>query len=952
MATFLIQAKIDPKQAVAGARIVKGSMVGLQRQANVLRGAMARAFGVIGLAAGIKTSIDLMADFSLAITTAAAVSTRDFKYMEGNMAALREEARKLGATTKFTATEAAEGMLYLARAGFTVSENLATARGALNLAQAGNIGLGRAADIVTNIMAGFSVEVDQASRFIDVVGKTANSANTNIQQLGDALKFAGPVAAAVGVEVEEAAAAVAALSDAGLQGTLAGTGFRRVLSELEAPSIKATKFLKHLGLSQQDVSVTTNGLVPVIEKLIKAGFDVGDALEFFGDRGGPAFQVIANAVKKGYIQQMTELNKKAKGSVDELAAAMDATLKGALWALKSAFESLILSIGELGAESKLQEYVRGLTEILRAAGRNIEQVSKYFRALAIVIGVVLAKKAIVFAIKMMTRLWAITKANPYAVLTLAIVAAAAALYEFSDQIKISEDSATTLRDVFTAAMEDIKGQMSVAGEFWGNVMTVMASDNAEGLSVVTSDFAIFIVSMVRTIDGGIGGFNALVIAFISVFEKIPAAAKDAVVTAINYWIEKLEIGINTINRKVNEVRAFFGQDPLNNMVNLERLKLDGEDLGLEDLAKQFSEILLAGTAEPGILENMVKGWVERANQIAKLRAIEAKKKSKDTEPDPIKLDPSLTATNKSFESLLFNLEEEARLLKMSSAERDTYNKLLKAEEQLGRSLEGTERDQLEIMYERVRAAKITSEVMEDLYGEEEKLIQMEGALRQMREDGVISLEKYRQAMEDVRYESLMLATGITEGEQRALISVKREIMDLATLTENTLVGAFHSAEDALVEFVSTGKANWHDLAQTIFAETSRIIIRMMLLKALGWHGGVGSSSGTTNFQGGLGSGGPGGLMEAQTGGSWKVGGAGGPDSQLVALRASPGERIDVTPPGETRKQDQSQPINETKIINVLDPKMAVNAMGTPAGGKVIMNFIEDNSGTIRRVLGG
>lgn len=945
MAVFLIRAKIDPSGAGAGAKVVKGHLIGLQRQANVLRGAFLRAFGVIGLATGIKSSIDLIADFSLAITTAGAISTRELGRMEGNIAALEKEARHLGATTKFTATEAAEGMLFLARAGFTVSENLQTAGKALKLAQAGNIDLGRAADIVTNIMAGFSEDVDQASRFIDVVAKTANSANTNIQQLGDALKFAGPIAAATGVEVEEASAAIAALSDAGLQGTLAGTGFRRVLSELEAPSIKATKFLRSLGLSQSDVRVSTNGLVPVIQKLVTAGFDVGDALEFFGDRGGPAFQVISNAVKEGYLEQMTGQLKRAKGTTDTIADAMDNTLKGALHAVRSAWEAFTLSIKDVGGETALTKFVRKIVAMIRFLAKHMQVVSKIAKTLAYILGVILAARAIMFLIRMIGKLWVVMAANPVAALIIAITAAAYALYQFSDQIKVTKDGSVTLRDVFSAIFSYIGKGLSVLAKFWQDIWSIMQGDAGDAMSWVQQDIAKGLNFIIKVVDFLIGGINGVITAFIFTFDKIPGAAADAIATAVNFWIEKFEALVNWTLRGVNKLKTALGGEEI---APIEFGRVAGEGLELEDLIKQMQLIIKDGI-ESTPVEDAMNNLLKEAERIAKNRP-------KKTIPEPEsalpKLNVDLTAVNKSFKVYLYNLEEEAMKLRMSEDARESYTRMIEAEEQLGRSLLKTDKDQIQTRLDLIYLSKVQGEVMQDILGPYIELAKQEKAITNLRKDGTITLRQYRDAMDEVRYQSLQLRKDIDAGEGRALISVKQDIMDLASLTENTLVGAFNSVETAITELVSTGEADFHRLAQTIFAETSRILIRLMLLKAFGLFSSGTDPISTVTSGPQMGMGGSPVIPTFQHGGSFKVGGSGGPDSQYVAFRASPGERVDVTPPGHSPGSEVKAGDVNVKVVNVDDPKTMLSVLSSSLGERVILNTITKNPTVVKRSLGG
>ena len=150
--------------------------------------------------------------------------------------ALNAQALDLGRNTRFSSQQVAEGQLLLARAGLGIQEIVAALPGTLQLAQAAAVSVGESADIVTNALAAFREGADQTSRFVDVLARTTVSANTDLIQLADGLKLVAPVAAALNVEVETTAAALGVLSDAGLQATLAGTGLRKVLFDLQSPS--------------------------------------------------------------------------------------------------------------------------------------------------------------------------------------------------------------------------------------------------------------------------------------------------------------------------------------------------------------------------------------------------------------------------------------------------------------------------------------------------------------------------------------------------------------------------------------------------------------------------------------------------------------------------------------------------------------------------------------------
>lgn len=379
MANYNIVVKIDPTGAERGGRQVEQRLKNVTSAADRTRAMLARAFAFATASVGLVGSIRLLADYEQQMSTVRAISGAT----EQQFKALRAEATLLGSTTRFSASQAAEGMTFLARAGFDVEQTLGAIGGTLQLAQAGALDLGRAADITSNILTGFRMQVSETGHLVDVLALASNAANTDVGQLGEAMKFVAPVAAGLGVSVEEATAAVSALSDAGLQGSLAGTGLRRVLSELESPSSKMLAFLADMGLKAEDVQVSQVGLTQALRALARTGIDTGTALELFGDRGGPAFEVMSQAIPR--IEELTDRLNNADGTAQRIAETMDDNLNGALLGVTSAFESVIIALGDGGASSGLTGAAKLFAGMLRTVAANIDTLIVAVEMLAVVL---------------------------------------------------------------------------------------------------------------------------------------------------------------------------------------------------------------------------------------------------------------------------------------------------------------------------------------------------------------------------------------------------------------------------------------------------------------------------------------------------------------------------------------------------------------------------------------
>lgn len=335
----------------------------------------------------VRSSVSTIADFEQSLVTLGGVAIRsgtDAVKAAGQLGELEKTARTLGATTRFTATQVSEGLLFLARAGFTADEAVAAIRPTLNLAQTALIDLGSAADITSNILKAFGLQADETGRIVDTLTTTSNRSNTNVTQLAEAMKYAGPVAKALGNSVEETSAAIGALGDAGIQASLAGTNVRGVLLALADPTDSARQAFERLGIAYQDVNPAAHSLVEILERLNKAQLGsrehAGDAAAIFGRRNVAAALVLAENVDK--VEALTAANQDAQGSTEALARAQDATLRGSLLSLQSAFQEVTLAIGDNGFRGGLQGIVDEVTSATRSLGEFERETGVVSSALA------------------------------------------------------------------------------------------------------------------------------------------------------------------------------------------------------------------------------------------------------------------------------------------------------------------------------------------------------------------------------------------------------------------------------------------------------------------------------------------------------------------------------------------------------------------------------------------
>ena len=283
--------------------------------------------------------------------------------------ALREQALKLGSETQFTASDAASGQSFLAMAGFTPQAIQAALPGVLNMALAGGVELGETADIGSNILTQFNLTADQMDRVGDTLTAAFTRTNTDLRALGETMKYTGPVAAKLGISLEEAAAMAGMLANNGLRGSDAGTAMRASLSRLASPPKAAADALKELGVSVADARGKTRPMEDVLLDLYKATQKYGqvDQVSFFKDIAGEeafvGLQTLVAAAGSGELQKLTRELQGARGEADRVAKVMADNLDGDLKNLDSAWEGLRIRISDL-VDGPLRSVTQWLTRVL------------------------------------------------------------------------------------------------------------------------------------------------------------------------------------------------------------------------------------------------------------------------------------------------------------------------------------------------------------------------------------------------------------------------------------------------------------------------------------------------------------------------------------------------------------------------------------------------------------
>lgn len=334
---------------------------------------------VAAAGAGIALITPTLREFDSAIARMAGISRASSKDLE----AMRQTAMQLGAATEFSGKQAAEGLTFLSMAGFKARDSIAAMPAVLDLATSAAMDLGQAADVSSNIMSAFGIAAKDAADVADILAAASTKANTDVAQLGEGMKYVGPVAASLGVSMSDTAAAIGKLSDAGIQGSMAGTGLRKILSSLIAPTDKATAALQGLGLRIQDVDPRTVRFTDIVDRLAKANIGAAEAMEIFGLEGVSA--VTALTSQAAGLRTLTADLENVEGAAADMAGTIRDNLDGDFLSLSSAASGLAIALGDAGVTGALRgtiqgatELVRGVTELVHVVDDAVDSVASFF----------------------------------------------------------------------------------------------------------------------------------------------------------------------------------------------------------------------------------------------------------------------------------------------------------------------------------------------------------------------------------------------------------------------------------------------------------------------------------------------------------------------------------------------------------------------------------------------
>ena len=354
------------------------------------------AIGGVGTAA-VKTA----ADFDAGMSQVAAISGATGDDLE----ALRDKAREMGSKTKFSASEAASAMEYMAMAGWKTGDMLGGIEGIMNLAAASGEDLATTSDIVTDALTAFGLSAEDSGHFADILAAASSNANTNVSMMGETFKYCAPIAGALGFSAEDTAEAIGLMANAGIKSTQAGTALRTIMNNLTGEVKISGKAIGDVTIATTNADGSMRDLSDILADCRTAFSGLSEsekaqaAETLVGKNAMSGFLALMNAAPED-IDKLSNAIDNCDGTAESMAATMQDNLAGQLTILKSQLEELAISFGEIlmpairSIVSHIQGFIdklNGMDESQKKAIITIGLVVAAIGPLLVIIGTVISK---------------------------------------------------------------------------------------------------------------------------------------------------------------------------------------------------------------------------------------------------------------------------------------------------------------------------------------------------------------------------------------------------------------------------------------------------------------------------------------------------------------------------------------------------------------------------------
>lgn len=841
----------------ATAKRTRVSLTALGTGAALVGGAIAA-----GIGRPLLDAIRIASEFQRAMNLTAVLASVDRTSEVFDK--LRDSARDLGATTQFTAVQAAEGMQFLARSGFEASEILAAIPTVLNVAAAASIDLGRAADLSTNILRGFNLTVEELPQAVDALASAFTSANVDIEELAASFREVGPIAAQLNQRFEDIASVVAALGDAGIKAGKAGIALRRFFINFQQDMAKSNSSLRRAGIEIRDSSGQFRPLIDIFVDISKSSIDSTSKIRLFGARALAAAGVIENTSDS--LTAFSEVLQRDIGRAARIAGVRLEGLAGSTRLLSSAFGGLQLAVAEAGLLDFATRAVDALTSLVRALEKlpkPILTVIGFVASLITILALLTLKVGIiVIALGVLggaTGLGGVASGfatagaaakgftaalltNPLFLLITAVTLAGIALFRLRDNLFEVGDAQVTLRAITeeawdrfkTAILDATESAREALSSFGDSLGTIgdFVSDTLAGITFndfVSSLIAAFnaggkiVFEFLRRVTIGLAGFASDIT---NLFRAIPSALK---LLARGDFSGAGAVIANSFSSGFLDVFDGFGKEVedilFTETINAQRLlaRLGDSDFfqKAEERARQRREALRTapgadrrggplgggGTGNVDVPGGLTEQEIERRR-----KALERLRDSiSELTPIEKRLAEAQIVLAKAVEAVIIPAKEAEKILR-------TLGEQVFAEIQRQVDPAAAAVDRFENQISALKAAAAAGAISLDQLADTTRRVEL------TTEKALLGMAEFTDNLEGLD----TLTLGVRKGFEGFADSIGSQFQLISDLVE----GTFEKSLDALTEFTSTGALNFREFAADVIKDIQRVVLKLIVLQGV------------------------------------------------------------------------------------------------------------------------
>lgn len=532
--------------------------------------------------AGLGTSmVKTAANFDSAMSEVQAISGATGKDFE----ALRDKAQEMGAKTKFSASQSAEAMTYMAMAGWKTEDMLSGIEGVMNLAAASGEDLATTSDIVTDALTAFGLQASDSGHFADVLAAASSNANTNVAMMGETFKYVAPVAGAMGYSCEDMSVAIGLMANSGIKGSQAGTALRSTITRLAKPTKETQDAMDALGISitNQDGTMKSFNEIMLDMRSSFAGLTEEQKAQYAaslaGQEGMSGLLAIVNSSDADFNKLTSAINN-ADGTAQKMADTMNNNLNGQITLLKSQLEGLAIQLGEylvpivsnvVSAISKLADWFGNLDEgtkkmivtiglvvaaaapVLLIVGKVITVIGGAISAIGTIGGAVSGFIGLITGtvIPALGSFFTFLAANPIVLIIGAIIAIGALLITHWEEVKqVAVAVWQAICDFITVIWEGIKSAITFAVNAIKTVITTVFEAIKAVITAYVNAWKAVITAVFNAIKTVVTTYiNAVKTVITTVFEAI----KAIFTTYVNAWKTVITTAFNAIKTIITTV---------------------------------------------------------------------------------------------------------------------------------------------------------------------------------------------------------------------------------------------------------------------------------------------------------------------------------------------------------------------------------------------------------------